>query len=413
MSLHSLRKGNNLRGPKSSKEFNEQVENTRKDIKLLYSLLNNNEREIYETTDIILNENFQLQKRISELESEVRKLENLIISEEEVIYNYTNFYNSTNLIQDTEEPAYLNREYGVIMPAPTSTTNKLSHLTDSERTVIPRDLEIVIEEENAKEFRSVELEQKMKDAGLQGGELFSDKNEVPKEGFSKIVDKKRDTYWTRQVASNEHLELFGRIVIRVPKEGVTNLFSNTLKVSPYPEGSMTIHSIMVKGLGNQWDLLDNYPTLKDEPLPIKNARKLMFNFPRKEITEIVINFSQPYYLENNEDKIFTYGFQGIDLEYNLFTEKETSFITELDISNEGLEFDEVFEPKVVFDDGSSREMEYLVEHELYYDENLTTEFTFNNNILTPVSKVYVKTILKRDGEHFPVLKEIQNSYTVK
>lgn len=411
--LHSLRNRNKFRGPSSSKEFNEQNKNIRKDIELVYHLLNDNERDIAESNQVLINENFFLQRRVEALEGEVRKLETQFESDEEKPVVYSNFYNSSNIHLDTSSPVIIDREYGVAMPRPTSITNKLSHLTDSGRTIVPHDLEVIIEEEHTKEFRSIELREKMRDAGLQEDDIFTQTNQVNSDQFERIVDKKRDTFWTRQVVASDNLELFGRMIIRVPKEGVTNLFSNTLTLSPYPEGSMTIHSIMVKGLGNQWDLLDNYPTEEDVPLPIRNAGKLLFHFPRREITEIIINFSQPYFLQNNEDKVFTYGFQGVDLEYRLFTEKASSFLTEINVASNSAYIQEVDTPQVVPAVGATKDIDYLIDHKLFLDKSLETEFNFNTDILTPVDKVYVQTTLKRDGEKVPVLREIQTSYTLQ
>ena len=152
--LHSIYDKNKHRGPSSSEEFNLQVKETRQDVETLYSLLNVNEKKIYENTDIVLNENFQLQKRINELEAEVQKIHQLVELESEERISYSNFYNSSNINLNTNEPVLIDSEYGVAMPRPSSITNKLSHLTSTGRTVIPQDLEIVIEVENSKEFRS-------------------------------------------------------------------------------------------------------------------------------------------------------------------------------------------------------------------------------------------------------------------
>lgn len=411
--LHSLRNRNKHKGPSSSKEFNEQNERIRKDIELTYDLLNQNEKQIAESSHIILNENFFLQRRIEALENEVRKLYFLSETNSQQPLLYSNFFNSDNIELNVENPAKINREYGVITPTPTSITNKLSQKTDSGRTIIPHDLELIIEEEHAEEFRSVALQERMHDLGLQSDTIFNKNVQVPSKNFDRIIDKKRDTYWSRQVVANDHLELFGRMVIRVPKEGVTNLFSNTLRINPYPEGSMSIHSIMVKGIGNQWELLENFPEIDGVPQTIKNASKLFFQFPKKEITEIVINFSQPYYLENNENKVFTYGFQGVDLEYQLFTEKENSFITKIDKSGTGENISRVATPEVIFAEGSDKYIDYLVEHKLYYDDTLETEFSFNSDILMPIDKAYIQTILKKDGDKVPVLKEIQIAYELE
>ena len=404
--LHSLKNRNKHRGPSSSREFNEQNTRIRKDIQTLYDVLNKNELKIHESSNIFLNENFFLQRRVEELESEIKKIQRTTENEKKTPILYTNFYTSPHIQIVEENPIYVNREFGVATPSPTNVTSKLSYQTDTGHTIIPRDLEIIIEEEHSQEFRSLELQDRMHSLGLDSNSVFNQSNRITDEDFHKIVDRKRDTFWTRQVVANNHLELFGRVVIRIPTEGVTNLFSNTLRLSTYPEGSMTIHSIMVKGLGNQWDLLDNFPVENDEPVPIKNTSKLVFYFPKREVTEIIINFSQPYYLENNNEKIFTYGFQNIDLEYHLFTEKENSFISTIDISNKSQNIIKVNEPTVTVADGADKNVDDLIEHKLYYDETMTTEFSFNSDILTPLERVYVKTTLKKDGDRIPVIKEL-------
>lgn len=409
--LNSIRNRNKFRGPSSSEEFNSQVRDIREDIQSVYEILNENEKEIHEASDVIVNENFFLQRKVEKLENEMRELSQAVESGLNTPTLYANFYNSPEVILDNESPVFIDREYGVAMPTPTNTTNKLSHKTDTGHTVIPRDLEIIIEEEHAKNYRTKALKEKMNDIGMQSNDIFSSVNLVQDENFDRIVDKERDTYWTRKVVANDNLELFGRVVIRVPKEGVTNLFSNTLKINPYPEGSMTIHSINIKGLGNQWSLLENFPTEDGEAKAIKNAGKLMFNFPRREVTEIVINFSQPYYLENNDQKIFTYGFQGIDLEYRLFTEKNNSFITKIDLTHTRENITRINHPIVSASNLSSQYIEPLIEHKLYYDETLQTEFAFGADILAPIDKAFIKTTLKRDAENIPVIKDIRVPYT--
>ena len=41
---------------------------------------------------------------------------------------------------------------------------------------------------------------------------------------------------------------------------------------------------------------------------------------------------------------------------------------------------------------------------------METEFDFETAILSPISKIYVKTVLKKEGDAVPVLKEVRIPY---
>ena len=62
---------------------------------------------------------------------------------------------------------------------------------------------------------------------------------------------------------------------------------------------------------------------------------------------------------------------------------------------------------------SEPELNDLISHHLYYDENLITEFEFGDTILAPIDKVYIKTILKKEGNRIPVIKNLEIQYGEK
>lgn len=412
MALESIRQKNIYRGVNSSKEFNERNQSIIKDMRGLYDQLNENEKDIEGNMDVVLRENFFLQNELARLKQTVQKLNGLV--EEQTASDGTNdyissvfrqdFYTTDAIINGQENKAsYIDRTHGLITPKPTDTTSKFSYTTDSGVVFLPSGLEVFVKEAKNTVFDS-------------NGELVY--YDLDASETDAIVDKDKNTFWIRNVSFDESdavTEVFGETHIKLPTKGLNNLYANALTIHPYPEGSMRIRDIQYKGFGDQWSRLANYPTELingiEVPVVLDNARKLFFQFARSEMTEIRIFYSQPYWFENEGLSTFSYGFQGIDLQYRIYTEKTCEFVSVLDISDKSATLKSVGYPETIAAAGSTSNLTNLVEHHLYYDETLETEFDFNNSMMASLSKVYIKTVLKKEGDVVPVLKELRIPYS--
>lgn len=410
MTLESLNQKNIFRGPNSSEEFNKRNALIRKDINKMFELLNQNEDNIEKNMDIALRENFFLQNQVTRLNQEIHKLKGLLEDSQSGEGDprsilLENYYTTEHLLSNKSINTVVDRVHGVVTPEPTNITSKLSYETDTGEVLLPSGLNVFL-----KEAPNNALDE--------DGELVY--YDLPAENTEAIADRKKDTFWIRNKSfpkKDSVTEVFGEIHIQLPVEGINNLYANTLSIHPYPDGTMTVHDIQYKGLGNQWSRLENYPTEEksgvETPVALKNSRKLFFQFGRVEMTEIRIFFSQPYWFEHQNEHIFSYGFQGIDLEHRIYTEKEASFITKLDVSDKNVFLGQIEEPIAVPAEGSPKNLTNLVSHKLYYDEYLEEEFTFNDRILPQLSTVYIKTTLKKQGDVVPVIKQLQIPYTFK
>jgi hypothetical protein len=174
----------------------------------------------------------------------------------------------------------------------------------------------------------------------------------------------------------------------------------------------------VKGQGEQWYRIPNYPVQKDSagqdvPVEIENASKLTFSFPKTDVTEIQILFTQPYWFSSEGRREFVYGFQEIELEHRIVNSTEAEIISEFSIEGTTKRFSSIQKPSVVPLIGSSKEIEDLVEHKLYYNKGLTNEFSFGNEIMAPIQKVYVRTIVRTQGEVVPMIRQINLDFMFK
>lgn len=405
--LESLKQRNLYRGPASSEEFNQRNRIARQDIAKIYQLTNENEQEIERNMDIVLRENFFLSNHVQELKKEVDRLTALVtdnVSQDTLGGTNNvfvqNFYSTDSLENSLDgRSSNIDRTHGVVSPLAINTLSRFGYQTDSGQVFIPNKLNIFIKEGN-----NTNLDEN-------GDPVLID---IITDNTHHIVDKSKNTFWVRTqdfLTTDSVTEMVGEVHIQIPTEGFQNLYTNTLMIHPYPEGSMTIKDIQYKGYGDQWHRLETYPVdATYQPVKIKDARKLIFQFPNTEMIELKISYSQPYWFEHENYSQFTYGFQNISLEYRTYTEKACEFLSIIDISDKNSRFTRIEEPEVIAAGGGIQNLNDMVEHHLYYDPNFTTEFSFGANILSNVDTVYVKTILQKQGNAVPVLSEVRIPY---
>lgn len=411
MKLQTIKDNNKHNGPSSSKEFNKKFTNIHLDLAYLADSLNTTEEDIVKNMNVNMREKQFLQARISELELKIKEFltdkENTLNANQK--FNiYQSFYNLENISNNNlDKEALIDSLYGIVSPKIIEENSKFSYKTEDGIIFLPNGLEVNIKEtDNISE----------KDEAT-NSLIYRDVNSLE---TSSIVDKENTSYWMRTVKYKEDqsvTEVFGEVHIKLPVSTLNNVYANTLYINPFPEGSMTIKDIFYKGLGEQWDRLPNYPTKEISgivtPVELKNSKKMLFNFPRTEIVEIRIFYSQPYWIENQREREFTYGFQDIDLSYRNYSEKECEFVTTIDISNQEKFFNKISSPQNIAAICSESEINDLIRHQLYYDENLISEFEFGDTILAPINKAYIKTILKKEGGRIPVLKNLEFEYEEK
>jgi len=378
------------------------------DLTRIYDYVNENEDRLEKSTDILLREYQFNQNLVEELR---RELEEVKASQAGLLAGQNKgklvrtFYDP-NLIQDGNEKkqVLLDLDHGVVSPNVSDISSKVSFVSDSGNVIVSSKMEMFVRESN----NIQPFDEETQDY------LYYDVDSL---GFEEMVDKQKSSYWLRSVRypnGSGVQKVFGEVHIKLATDLLTNLYANALTIRPFPENSMTITDIHVKSLGNQWSRLENFPVLADgeTPVPIQNAKKMLFSFSRKEIAEIKIRFEQPYWFEADNQREFTYGFQDVDVEYRAYTENECEFVTMYQL--EGTKrFAEIQKPVVIAADGTLLDIDHLVTHELYYDKGMASQFEFGGTILAPLQKVYVKTKLKRQGEEVPVLKRMELNYRFK
>jgi hypothetical protein len=400
------------KGPASSAEFNRMQNDIHYDLTALFDVANKHNLEIKDNMDILIRENFFMQNKIKEMEDLLKQIKTNLLYKEQGLQRQhliQSFYSVENIVQSpSANGGLIDTLYGVATIRDSDRVVKTSYRSDDQQVILPSSLEFSLMESN--NTRAINSSTGMRDYYL-----------VADSGISKAFDRSNNTFWVHTSSFPEESnisEVYGLLHVKLPLNILNNIFTNVLTLHPYPEYSLTIADIQYKGYGDTWYRLPNYPTEKDaqnndKPVPIKDASKLMFAFPKTEVTEIQIFFSQPYWFSNEGERDFVYGFQDIGVEYRSYNISVAEFVTKFSIEGTKKRLYTIEEPTTVAAVGTEQDIESLVEHKLYYSESLTSEFEFGNEILAPIQKVYVKTTIRSDGDTVPVIQDIKIDYTYK
>lgn len=407
----SLKNPNVYKGPSSSTEFNRIRNEMHHDLVALFQVANRHEREIKDNMDVLIRSNFFLQNKVIELESNLEKIAYDLVQREngqDKQRGIQTFYTLDNLSDgDPKSEAFVDTQYGYATVLHSDSVSKISFRASDGQVIIPESLQVsVLESNNTQPMNAT--------TGMRDYYPIDDDN------LSLAFDRDKNSFWVHTSSFPEDSgisEVYGILHIKLPLDSLNDIYSNVLTINPFPEYAMTIRDIQVKGYGEQWFRLPNYPTTKEKglevPVPMKNAGKSAFVFPKTEITEIQILFAQPYWFSNEGKRDFVYGFQEIELEHRIYNKNVAEIVSEFSLEGTTKRFHMIEKPNVVALPGSTQDINDLVEHKLYYNKDLTNEFNFGNEIMAPVQKVYVKTLIKGHGDTIPFIRQINLDYEFK
>lgn len=400
------------KGPSSSAEFNKLRNDIHLDLVKLFDIANIHESEIARNMDVLIRENFFMQNKLAVMQDYIDKIEIDLLNKQSGLNKQTlikSFYSLDGLSDgDLSKEALVNTTYGYVSIPNSDSVSKIMHKGDDGTIVVPASLGIEVRESNnVKPIDST--------TGKREEYLIEDDN------IMLAFDGSKNSFWVHTSTFPEDSgvsEVYGNVVISLPVDVMTNSYANTLTLNPVPEYGLTIRDITYKGLGEQWFRLENYPTEKngsglEVPIEIKDAGKLTFSFSNTEITQLQIEFSQPYWFANEKKRDFVYGFQEIELENRVYSSTEAEIVSEFNIEGTTKRFQVISVPEVTPMIGSEQEIEDLIEHKLYYSKELSSEFKFGNEIMADIQKVYVKTIIKSSGDVVPMIRKISLDYSFK
>jgi hypothetical protein len=123
-----------------------------------------------------------------------------------------------------------------------------------------------------------------------------------------------------------------------------------------------------------------------------------------------IHIKQPYWFKDGSRRVFMYGFQDIVAEFREYSQDEAEFVTPFSLQGTDRRFTSVGAPQVTTPTGTPAFNHNTVQHELYFDDSLTEQFDFDTEIFQTVQTVYVKTIMRTEGNEVPIIREMELPY---
>ncbi len=299
------------RGSVPSTTMNEFVENVHYDLSQLMDAATRHELAIPENMNILLRENYFIASKLTSLET---MLTNLINANNGII---THTFTSDNDIVSSSNVT-VDTSYGIAHMSAQSSTSKVHLLDQSGRAMLPKSLSVKVYES---EFPIDNLTSaSLPFAYDQSG----DKN------LLRAFDGSRDTVWTREYMSQAADELYIAIRIELPSNIANHMRANSITIDPCPQYSMTLLDIMYQTTAGNWYRWSTYPTttqgVSEVPTAITTVTNTRFVMPRKDVTAIVLYFSQPTWFAEGSNRIFMYGFREIGIDYVRFNDTVTGKI---------------------------------------------------------------------------------------
>lgn len=404
----TLQNPNLNKGPSSSTEFNKLRNDVQTDITSLFNVANNHEDEIANSMDHILRENFFLQNRLQKLEGRIVELEREYQNSNldgQSIFSRSFFHASNVMASNPNSPVSVDTLHGIVSPVVVRSHDKIAYKNDFGQSILPSNLDITVYESTDVDPIDETTQQR----------VFQ---KVDTKNIRAAFDGDKNSFWISKAAFNENkcvTEVYGLIHVKIPQEISNNVYTNTLILHPSPEYSMSLLDIQYKNQNNEWRRLETYPTKTEGtsqvPVEVGEMGKMIFSFPKSQMTEIKIMVKQPYWFKHDNKRVFMYGFQDIVAEYREYSQDQAEFVTKFSLEGTGRRFTSIGNPNVTVPVGCPTFNDNTVKHELYFDEGLTEKFEFSNDIFQTVQTVYIKTILKTFGTEAPILREIELPYT--
>lgn len=374
----------------SSADFNKLIRSISSDIVTVFNMANQSEEAAKKNLSIITQENLFLQRRIKELEEKLTSIEKTISARANNREGYSalckTFYTADD-IEYISDHIYHDATYGIIT-LPHSNINKIP-FSKYPRDFLKKNIDIITKI---------------------NGTAYNVANDPD---LINIIDGDDSTFWVKVIETGSDTDYIDfSVTINMPLRIMSSLTVNSIGIKPHPVYSMTLTDITYTGTNGTEYRIPTYPVDKNEdPLPIQAIDNVKFMFPVIEATSLTFNLRQPYYIQNNDKRLFVIGFRGIDIESISITREEASFITAFRIPADNKYFARVLEPVTM----TLNDEDYsdAITHELYYDRTGVAPFPFNSDISADINTIYIKTTLRHTGEIIPAIRGIEIRYMAR
>jgi len=295
-----------LRGPTSSRQLNDFVDQVTTDLVAMAKELSISENDIQENFKTVLDEVRYLNRKMAQIEQdrnherEISARNGLRTTLHQSMYKVDNlsFISSNNALRPIVSPAF-----GVAhLPVNAIEAKFFSNSIYNGDIITPGTLNVVVNGAFVPSGESSVVDYDSGSTKVVEG--------TPKNAFN----GNNRSYWIREVhfsSSSDVTEVQAELIVTLPSQN--NTMSNVLTIHPYPMGSVDVMDISTSP-----DLTQSWTTLQhvDAPTasaPINNATQRKFIFPEQDIDQVRIRLRTRNFVEEDGKKIFRLGLQELGL----------------------------------------------------------------------------------------------------
>jgi hypothetical protein len=295
-----------LRGPTSSRQLNDFVDQVANDIMALsqeITVQDSNERENFKT---IMDEMRYLNRKIAQLEKD-REFEKEISTRNGLRTTYFQSMYKVNNLNFISNNAYLrpivSASYGIAhLPVNAVESKFYSNSIYDGDVLTPSSLSVVTSGTFIPDGETEAVNYDLNATKVIEGN--------PKNAFN----GNNRSYWVREVhfdASSDITEVQVELIATLPSQN--NTMSNVLAINPYPLGSVDVMDISFSAdLTQSWSRMQ-HPDAPYETSPDNNATQKKYIFTPQDIDQVRVRLRTRNFLEENGKKIFRLGLQELGL----------------------------------------------------------------------------------------------------
>lgn len=412
-SPYTKRRNAQFRGPSSSEDFNERIEENFKDLTVLYNRARLNEVELEELYRRAVKDQLSLAREVLDLEDRLDALEknnaSFTFSSGSQIEN-DRFVEEGEVVED--DLLTFDKTYGFL---------KLPEVTTSSRS------KIVTVDANNIEIIPPSFAYRVE--GL-AGSADTPASLIDSNDLRYAVYGKPGLIWERNVVSDVPISGGAEmdVYIRLPQELQTSDKSNSIILHTFPYFGTTIKEVSTTGtLDPLLNEADGYTPVNSAGYydgeadaigwvapggwsgdEIEEAGPRKFYFPERQVTAIKVTLHQPDYYLDGSKYVYSYGLTHVDVRHDKFTQTGRAFIRVDAAKYTTISSIDSVEPEIYNINPA------LIPDAFSYDVWWETGLDSGTYTQTPVaasSKVWIEVIMTEANSTTPVLSGLRVNYS--
>lgn len=392
-----------FRGPTSSKDFNTWIENNYFDLVQLFILGERNSTNIINNFNLLKAENDYLSRKVLSLEN---KLNSILMSIAAIKSNpllsskvlSKSFSSADNIFKiGNEKKCHVDTEFGIAhLPLEQDHISKVHLRTSLDDALLPKAFKARLYESTSPINISLDS--------------IDDVLLVEDENIYKAFDGNSNSFWQRNSSKPSTTDaVYAVLDLELPQNIISHTRASTIYLNPSPSFSFSV--LDVKYYRNStWVSIDTYPGVEG-PEELHGISKTTLMFEPQDILKLRIYIKQKNGTINGSNKVFTYGFKSIDVNFTRFIKEPASMMIKFDIPKPEIHsFLSITSIEPILTKGGIKEPG-LVDYELYQDLDGNEPATVGGILNGLPKSVYVKVILNPSMGTSPSLEKLNITYT--